>query len=214
MQFLLFSKLPFEVIDSVGLIECYCFQTNFYANYDSIPKRKIEDVNNIGARIPTVLLPECKKITEATNDLPIFRFTIDTFLGQPDEYIDGHIRMLNDEVLQRLTQIKGISLSTATKILHTLYPDIIPIIDNTLKEKYKNEVNYRWMGNDYFQIISDYFKNLKIETNWVNICQLHDVVTKSGLILSKIRIFDIIWWSYLKSKNRIQGKVINWSSIK
>ena len=217
MHFLLFSKLPFEVIDPVGLIECYCFQTNFYANYDAIDnvrKRKLEDVNNIGARIPTTLLPECNKIIEATKRLQIFSFDIDKFLGKQDKDIEIHVSMLDKEVLQKLTLLNGIRLSTATKILHTLYPSIIPIIDNTLQKKYKDEVNYQWMYNEYFQILSDYFKNLKLETNWTNICQVYDVLSKNGLVLNKIRIFDIIWWSYLRSKNPIQGKIVNWSSIK
>jgi hypothetical protein len=212
MKFLLFSKLPFEIVDPVGLIENYCFQTNFYANYDAIPKRKIEDVNNIGARIPIALLPQCTEIIKASNNLQIFHFNIDSFLRQSGESIDGHVRILV-EVIQRLTQLIGIQLSTATKILHTLYPNVIPIIDNSLKKKYKNDVNCQWIENDYFSILSDYYKNLRIDSNYANICQLYGLLFKSGLILSKIRIFDIIWWSYLKSKNPIQGKVINWSSI-
>jgi hypothetical protein len=216
MDFLLFSKLPFEVKNPEMLIECYCFQTNFYSSYDAIAtarKRKIEDVNNIGARIPTELLPKCTEIINRTKDLQIFNFIIDTFLGQKDEDADSYIRALHVEVIQKLTRLNGIRLSTATKILHTLYPGIIPIIDNTLQKKYK-ELNPGWMENDYFQILSDYYKNLKIETNWINICQLNSALSETGLVLSKIRIFDIIWWSYLKSQNPIQGKIIKWASIK
>ena len=214
MQFFLFSKLPFDVIDPIGLIECYCFQSDFYANYDTIPNKKIESVNSIGARIDKKLLSECSKITDDTKDLQIFHFDIDTFLKQKDGNIDSNIRILSDEVIRRLTQLNGIGLSTATKILHTLYPNIIPIIDNTLKKEYKDEINSFWKEDDYYQILSDYFKNLKDENNWRNICQLHELLSSSGLILSKIRVFDIIWWSYLKSKRLRLEQKINWSTIK
>jgi len=216
MDFLLFSRVQFEITDPEMLIECYCFQTNFYNSYDAIAtvrKRKIEDVNNIGARIPTELLPKCTEIINRTKDLQIFNFIIDTFLEQKDEDVDSCIRLLDEKVIQPLTQLNGIRLSTATKILHTLYPSIIPIIDNTLQKKYK-ELNPKWMENNYFQILSDYCKNLKIETNWNNICQLYGILSKRGLVLSKIRIFDIIWWSYLKSQNPVHGKIVKWSSIK
>jgi hypothetical protein len=51
MKFFLFSKISFEITEPITLIECYCYQNDFYAKYDLIKDRKIEDVNKIGARI-------------------------------------------------------------------------------------------------------------------------------------------------------------------
>jgi len=54
MKFLLFSKISFEIPDPIALIECYCYQNDFYTKYDLLLEhrdRKIEDVNKIGARI-------------------------------------------------------------------------------------------------------------------------------------------------------------------
>ena len=51
MEFLLFSKIPFEIPDPIALIECYCYQNDFYSKYDLLEDKKIEDVNKIGARI-------------------------------------------------------------------------------------------------------------------------------------------------------------------
>ena len=56
MKFLLFSKIFFEVSYPVTLIECYCFQSDFYANYDLLSDRKVEYANKIGARIKKELL--------------------------------------------------------------------------------------------------------------------------------------------------------------
>ncbi|MCK4241516.1 MAG: hypothetical protein KAX30_07820 [Candidatus Atribacteria bacterium] len=51
MKFLLFSKMSFEILGPIALIEFYCYQNDFYAKYDLLENRKIEDVNKIGASI-------------------------------------------------------------------------------------------------------------------------------------------------------------------
>jgi hypothetical protein len=54
MKFFLFSKISFEIPNPIALIECYCYQNDFYAKYDLLLEyrdRKIEDVNKIDARI-------------------------------------------------------------------------------------------------------------------------------------------------------------------
>ena len=53
MKFRLFSK-TFEVVDPIALIECYCFQSNFYVNFDLVNHEKggqVNNVNAIGARM-------------------------------------------------------------------------------------------------------------------------------------------------------------------
>jgi len=39
MEFLLFSKIPFETPDPVALIECYCYQNSAY----TLPKNYSHD---------------------------------------------------------------------------------------------------------------------------------------------------------------------------
>ena len=56
MKFLLFSKISFEILKSITLIECYYYQNNFYAKYDLLKNRKVEDVDRIGTRIKKELL--------------------------------------------------------------------------------------------------------------------------------------------------------------
>jgi len=79
MKFLLFSKISFEIPDPIALIECYCYQNDFYSRYDVIEDRKIEDVNKIGARIKKEVLLECKKITESTKSLSMFKYNLEQF---------------------------------------------------------------------------------------------------------------------------------------
>lgn len=74
---------------------------------------------------------------------------------------DEQIKELNDIVIQKLLQIKGIGFSTATKILHTLYPKIIPMIDNLLQKKYLQVINDVWMENKSDQIFIDFYKIYK-----------------------------------------------------
>ena len=69
MKFFLFSNISFEIPDPIALIECYCYQNDFYSKYDLLKDKKIEDVNKIGARMKKEVLLESKKITERTNNL-------------------------------------------------------------------------------------------------------------------------------------------------
>ena len=212
MKFALFSKLPFEVSDPIALIECYCFQNDFYANYDlkNYQCRKIENVNLIGARISGELLKECKKIVKKTENLRLFENKrLDNFLGLGEEGRNKWVTEINNKIIKELLKIKGIGLSKATKVLHTLYPEIIPMIDNALQNEYK-EINPKWTEEQSDQILIDYYDNLKKGDNWQNLNIIFKKISNNLPALTKVRIFDIIWWSYLKSKKLR----IDWYTIK
>jgi len=215
MKFLLFSKISFEIPNPIALIECYCYQNDFYAKYDLLKDRKIEDVNKIGARIKKDIILECKKITKRTKNLSIFKYNLEQFLRLDEKDRDEQIRELNEFVIQKLLKINGIGLSTATKILHTLYPEIIPMIDSALQKKYREVINRGWIKKQSDQIFIDFYKNLKIECNRQNLTRISEEISKNRLRgLTKIRIFDILWWSYLKAENLKSKENINWSTIK
>jgi hypothetical protein len=218
MKFFLFSKISFEIPDPIALIECYCYQNDFYAKYDLLLEhrdRKIEDVNKIGARIKKKVLSECKKITESTKSLSMFKYNLYQFLDLEEKERDGKIKELNESVIQELLKVNGIGLSTATKILHTLYPKIIPMIDSPLQKKYRQVINGLWTENKSDEILIDFYKNLQIESNRKNLNYIFNEIYKNNLKnLSRIRIFDILWWSYLKAE-RLKGEQrINWTTIK
>ncbi len=215
MKFLLFSKISLEVSDPIALIESYCFQNNFYANYDLLSDRKIEDVNKIGARIGRKLLPKCEAVTRNTKNLCIFEYDLDGFLKLNSKTRNYHIKKLNQRTIKKLLEIKGIGLSKATKVLHTLYPKIIPMIDNALQEEYRKEINSQWMEEQSDQILIHYYDNLRQDDNLQHLTQILDSISKNNLVgLTKVRIFDILWWSFLKSKKLRQERNINWSTIK
>jgi len=217
MNFFLFSKIPFEISDPIALIECYCYQNGFYAKYDLLLEhrdRKIEDVNKIGARIKKEVLSECKKITESTKSLSIFKYNLEQFLDLEEKDRDEQIKELNEFIIQELLKIKGIGLSTTTKILHTLYPKIIPMMDNPLQKKYREKVNKLWTVEQADEIFIDFYKNLKIESNRKNLNYIFNKLLENNIQhLSKIRIFDILWWSYLKAEKLREEQRINWASI-
>jgi len=218
MKFFLFSKISFEIPDPIALIECYCYQNDFYAKYDLLLEhrdRKIEDVNKIGARIKKEVLSECKKITERTKNLSIFKYVLDDFLDLIEKERAEQIKELNESVIQKLLKINGIGLSTTTKILHTLYPKIVPMIDNSLQNKYREKINNVWTKKRADEIFIDFYNNLKIESNRRNLNYIFNEVSKNNLKnLSRIRIFDILWWSYLKAEKLREEKGINWNTIK
>jgi len=215
MKFYLFSEISFEIPEPIALIECYCYQNDFYSRYDLLEDKKIEDVNKIGARIKKEVLSECKKITESTKSLNIFKYNLEQFLDLEEKNRNKQIKELNESVIQELLKIKGIGLSTATKILHTLYPKIIPMIDNPLQNKYREKISNVWTDKRADKIFIDFYKNLQIESNRENLNYIFNEVSKNNLKnLSRIRIFDILWWSYLKAEKLKEEKRINWSTIK
>ena len=214
MKFYLLSKISFEIPDPIALIECYCYQNDFYSKYDLLEDRKIEDVNKIGARIKKEVLLECKIITESTKSLGIFKYNLEQFLDLEEKDRDEQIKELNESVIQELLKINGIGLSTATKILHTFYPKIIPMMDNPLQNKYRGKINNVWTKKRADEIFIDFYKNLQIESNRENLNYISDKLLGNNIQhLSKIRIFDILWWSYLKAEKLRKEREINWTTI-
>jgi len=215
MKFFLFSKISFEIPDPIALIECYCYQNDFYSKYDLLEDKKIEDVNKIGARIKKEVLLDCKIITERTKSLNIFKYNLEQFLSLDEKDRSEYIKELNDFVIQKLLKINGIALSTTTKILHTLYPKIIPMIDNPLQKKYREVINNVWTEKRADEIFINFYNNLKIESNRKNLNYIFNKIFKNNLKnLSRIRIFDILWWSYLKAEKLREEREINLTTIK
>ena len=217
MKFFLFSKISFEIPEPIALIECYCYQNDFYSKYDLLLEdrdRKIEDVNKIGARIKKEVLFECKIITEKTKSVNIFKYNLEQFLRLDEKDRDEQIKELNEFFIQELLMIKGIGLSTTSKILHTLYPKIIPMIDNPLQKKYREVINNVWTEKRADEIFIDFYKNLQMESNRKNLDYIFQKLLENNIQhLSKIRIFDILWWSYLKAEKLREEKGIDWVTI-
>lgn len=215
MKFSLFKKISFNVPHPIPLIEGYCFQTDFYRNFDLKKDKNIEDVNRIGARIGTEVVKRCKAVTEETQNLRIFQLDLEKFLDLPKNTRDELVQELSTPVLKRLLAIRGIGFSKTTKILHTLYPEIIPMIDNPLQYLYSTKVNKDWTEYEPTQILIDYYDNLVSGDNLGNINQLSKTFSNSRVRgLTKIRIFDIIWWSYLRAESLRRFHDIDWSTIR
>lgn len=201
MIFYLFSTIEFEISDPISLIECYCYQNDFYSKYDVIENRKIENVNKIGARLTSEAISKCKVIVEKTRELEIFQNRLDQFLDLGRQEREKQIEELNDVVFQKLFEIHGIRFSTTTKILHTIYPEIIPMIDNPLQRKYKREINNFWTYKNADEILIDFYNNLGNGDIRKNLNELSVELTKNNIKnLTNIRIFDILWCSYLKAE--------------
>lgn len=117
--------------------------------------------------------------------------------------------------IKKLLDIEGIGLSKATKVLHKLYPQIIPMIDKALQEEYRKKINRQWTEEQPNQIFIDYYRNLKEDCNRQHLAQIHNAISKNNLKrLTKVRVFDILWWPYLKAKRLSERYSINWSTIR
>ena len=88
------------------------------------------------------------------------------------------------------------------------------MIYNPLQSVYR-QINQAWTENEADKILSDYYSNLMIESNLKNLDRIEDTISKTNLRgLTRIRIFDILWWSYLKANQLRQDERINWLSMK
>lgn len=211
MKFLLFSKSLFEVEDPFALIESYCFQSNFYVNYDFLlheGDRSIEAVNRIGARIRNDSFSECKEVISRYESIPILGYVLEEFLRLDTETRELYIADLS-QLVKELDEVRGIGFSKVTKILHTLRPRIIPMIDSLLQKEYI-KLEPLWKYGDWKQILIDYYTNFDHRETYENVCELHTYF--SFLSLTKVRIFDILWWSFLKA-DALRDK-INWTTIR
>jgi len=188
MEFFLFSKISFEIFDPIALIECYCYQNDFYSKYDLPEDKIIEDVNKIGARIKTEVILECKIIIENANSLRIFKYHPGQFLDLEEEKRNAHIKGLNEFVIQKLLKINGVGLSTTTKTLHTLYPKIFPMIDSLLQKKYREKINNAWTEKRADEIFIDFYKNLKMGSNRKNLNYIFDKLLENNIQHLRVRI--------------------------
>jgi len=218
MKFLLFSEISFEVAEPIALIEAYCFQSDFYSNFDFLENKKVPDVNKIGARIKSKLFPACLGVTDNTGNLRIFKYDLDRFLDLSKKTRDKHIKDLNKNVINKLMDIDGIGLSKATKIIHTLYPKLIPMIDGLLQDFYAelclNNDTEKWTRKQSDQILVAYYDNLTKDKNRHNLDSLYADINGRIKGLTKLRIFDILWWSYLKAEKLSRKEDVVWSTIK
>jgi hypothetical protein len=202
MQFRLFSKIEFEIAYPIALIEGFCFHTNFYSSYDLLlPDRTIEDVSKIGARIDRDKLKDCKNIVADSINILIFNYNLDDFLKLNDMAIQNHVKEASKLINDLMNQ--GTGLSQALKILHTVYPKIMPMIDSMLQEQYQLHVDSQWKQDNPSKILFDYYINLKRSPNKKNLNDIYKAIHLP--CLTKVRVFDIIWWSYLRSK-KLQHK--------
>jgi len=215
MKFRLFSEVDFEISYPVALIESYCFQSDFYSNYDLIPDRKIKDVNLIGARIPSKQLNECERKVDITRSSPIFKCNelgLDDFLALDDMTITKFAREDLFRMISLLMEIDGIGISRATKVLHTVFPNIVPMIDNMLREAYFQYGTNRKERN-INTIFVAYYQNLKEQPTKNSLAEVYDAVSRNLPGLTKVRVFDILWWSYLKAKKLRDKHSINWATL-
>ena len=87
-------------------------------------------------------------------------------------------------------------------------------MDNPLQNKYREKINNVWTKKRADEIFINFYNNLKMGSNRENLnCIFNRLLENNIQHLSKIRIFDILWWSYLKAERLGEDKGINWNSI-
>lgn len=138
----------------------------------SRPPRKNEQyVVTIESRINKDELSKCEAVISSRKNLRIFSLYLDAFL-KLDESIRKDCISEVSVVIDELVAVDGIGFSKATKILHTIYPQIIPIIDKNLQEIYQT-LKPKWKQGDWNKIFMDYYDNFLVEDTYVNLSRVH-----------------------------------------
>jgi hypothetical protein len=213
--FTLFKDRRFEVAEPEALIEAYCFQSDFYSKYDlerPDGDERYKRVRFIGARIEKNIVDKCRILISQYGDLSVIdEKGLDWLLKKATiKERDRFISMLS-ELSHKLDKIPLVGLSRATKILHSRYPEVVPMVDNPLQREYKR-LRPEWRKGDWHQMLfRNYYDNLLEKATSDNLQELHERL--SHLNLTKVRIFDILWWSFLKSKDQ-EHKDIKWKTIR
>ena len=88
------------------------------------------------------------------------------------------------------------------------------MIDSMLQEEYRRAVNPEWKQDNSGQILYAYYINLKEEPNRSYLTDVYNDVASNLPCLTKVRVFDIIWWSYLRAKKLRRINRINWCTVK
>lgn len=165
MIFTLFKDRFFEIKEPVALIEAYCVQSNFYSKFDlQRPKgeARFERVRFIGARMKNSVLKECKtEINHYKEFDELDQKGLDWLLKRASSTMRDNFITKLTELAGMLDQIPRVGLSKATKILHTRYPEIIPIIDNQLQKEYK-DLRDGLEKRDWHQLFKDYYDNFSL----------------------------------------------------
>jgi len=88
------------------------------------------------------------------------------------------------------------------------------MIDNLLQDFYMRKINPGWSKREPTEILSEYYNNLLKNPTRKNINRIFDEIQMHHVPrLTKLRTFDILWWSYLKSDRLRSTYGIKWSSV-
>jgi hypothetical protein len=168
-------------------------------------------VGKIGARIDREKLPQISVLVDAAGSLPVFHYEIDQFLKLDDEDIRSHV-IAACSIVQSLMRL-GLGLSQCSKVLHTVYPRIMPMIDSMLQEEYRRHIDSQWTPERPEQILLAYYMNLKAEPTANSLDCLFSTVSANVPCLTKVRVFDIVWWSYLRATRLSERHHITWKTV-
>ena len=177
-----------------------------YKNYDkpaaspeTLTFDDIQIANRMQARIPTTvqksILDKSNEIERALKSIP-----------PESDLIDWHKWDGLTQLFRIFTEINGVKLARATKILHKKRPQLIPILDSVI-QKYVREV-----PNDSSLETEDYAKfatscckiiqnDLKNNHNALSTIRIY-VRETDGIELTRLRILDILLWQKRSSTSR------------
>lgn len=188
--------LRFQISNPKKIVELFCRYDSSFRNYDLHPilqdnKLRPEEIrlsHKMGARFTNRLIPELLQnsnlIEKALMQIPPSFSILETSKRIPWGPLQD---------LYRACMIPGMGEANITKILHKKRPQLIPILDSILTNKYLRPM----IGTERLvrpeKRFVNHIKHLKFDVD-ANKDLLVDLSGKFGL--SPVRIIDIIIWTH------------------
>lgn len=100
------------------------------------------------------------------------------------------------ELVERLVQIRGISVSVATKILHRHFPQLMPIVDELcvkVRHGYKGKIG---------EILDSIRRDMVLSQSAIDEALSFLLGRLETVSLTRVRVFDIFLWTIMNADNK------------
>lgn len=177
----------------------FCLFDGSYPAYDEPPQRLSVPYAEIRARTPR-LKDELQQdldnledyVRQVQHQLSHIKEPLDKLTEQ--QWIGYRSKLV--ELVERLDQIPGISVSVATKILHRHFPQLMPIVDELcvkVKHGYRGKIG---------EILDSIRRDMILSQSAIDEALSFLLERLGSVPLTRVRVFDIFLWSIMNADNK------------
>ncbi len=95
--------------------------------------------------------------------------------------------------LRKLAEMEGISLTLLTKVLHRKRPDLVPLLDRHVVDRYRPLTGERQPAKAWSALIDRLVEDLDLNSETLSAIS-NEVSSETGVALTALRVCDIAIW--------------------